>query len=175
MNASITQTYKNHNFHYGWEYMIQQEGNSTLARLVECRIPAVGANGNYTSKCGTASPAVRRAAVAGAPIADFIWGFAGTGSTMPISATFLFAALYRVLLPGRLEIYVQVTLNLGLRWDYERPTTERFNRFFSQYNPTAPQTVATAAALSGYTADYGGSSAGSVLLQTWGSSLAHSR
>jgi hypothetical protein len=171
MNASITQTYKNHNFHYGWEYMIQQEGNSTLATPGGVfAFPAVGANGNYTSKCGVSVTGCTTSGSGwGSPIADFYMGLAGTGSTMPISASSFFSQHYTAFyFQDDWRYTPKLTLNLGLRWDYERPTTERFNRFFSQYNPTAPQTAATAASEPTYATDQAGTSAGSVLLQTWG-------
>lgn len=170
INASMTQTYKNHNFHYGAEYMIQQEGDSSLATPGGVfAFPSVGANGNYTSECGVSVTGCTNGSGYGSPIADFYMGLPGSASAMPISATAFYSQHYAAFyFQDDWRYTPKLTLNLGLRWDYERPTTERFNRFFSQYNPTAPQTAVTAAALPGYTADYGGSSAGSALLQQWG-------
>jgi hypothetical protein len=171
INASMTQTYKNHNFHYGVEYMIQQESNSSLATPGGVfAFPGVGANGNYSSKCGVGVSGCSTSGNGlGSPIADFYMGLPGSSSAIPISATSFFSQHYTAFyFQDDWRYTPKLTLNLGLRWDYERPTTERFNRFFSQYNPTAPQTAVTAAALPGYMADYGGSSAGSALLQQWG-------
>jgi hypothetical protein len=173
MNVSLTQTHKNHNFHYGWEYMIQQEGNSSLPTPGGVfAFPSVGANGNYTSEYGTG--AGTNGSGYGSPIADFYMGLPGSTSQMPTSATSFFSQHYTAFyFQDDWRYTPKLTLNLGLRWDYERPTTERFNRFFSQYNPTAPQTAVTAAALPGYTADYGGSGSGTtatsnLLFSQWG-------
>jgi hypothetical protein len=170
INASITQTHKNHNFHYGAEYMIQQEGNSSLATPGGVfAFPAVGANGNYTSECGVSVTGCTNGSGYGSPLADFYMGLPGSGSNIPISATSFYSQRYTAFyFQDDWRYTPRLTLNLGLRWDYERPTTERFNRFFSQYNPTAPQVAVTAAALPSYTTDYGGTSAGSALLQQWG-------
>jgi hypothetical protein len=173
INVSLTQTHKNHNFHYGWEYMIQQEGNAALGTPGGVfAFPGVGANGNYTSEYGTG--AGTNGSGFGSPIADFYMGLPGSTSQMPISATSFYSQHYTAFyFQDDWRYTPKLTLNLGMRWDYERPTTERFNRFFSQYNPAAPQTAVTGAALPGYTADYGGSGSGStpaseLLLQQWG-------
>jgi hypothetical protein len=45
----------------------------------------------------------------------------------------------------------KLTLDLGLRWEYEGPLTERFNRSVRGFDPTAPQGIA-AQALAAYAA-----------------------
>ena len=39
----------------------------------------------------------------------------------------------------------KLTLNLGLRWDYERPVTERYNRMTSDFDPTAINPISASA------------------------------
>jgi Carboxypeptidase regulatory-like domain len=165
INVSMTWTHKNHNFHYGWEYMIQQESDSTLGDSAGTF--AFGAN--WTSQYGTGAGTNGNGV--GDAIADFDLGLPATGSssTIPTNASAFYSQHYTALyFQDDWRVTPKLTLNLGLRWDFERPTTERFNRFFSQYNPTVPITPVTAAALPGYTAVYGGASAGSALLQQWG-------
>jgi hypothetical protein len=39
-----------------------------------------------------------------------------------------------------------LTLNLGLRWEHESPTVERYNRAVDGFNPTAVNPISAAAA-----------------------------
>ena len=45
----------------------------------------------------------------------------------------------------------RLTLNLGLRWDVERPPYERYNRTWTRWDPTAIQTEVNAVAQPAYT------------------------
>ncbi len=163
INVSLTQTHKNHNFHYGWEYMIQQESSTTYGNSAGTF--AFGAN--YTSQYGTGYGTNGNGV--GNAIADFDLGLPGSSSAIPTNSSAFFSQHYTAFyFQDDWRYTPKLTLNLGLRWDYERPTTERFNRFFSQYNPTVPITPVTAAALPGYTTLYAGTGVGNVLLQQFG-------
>jgi hypothetical protein len=166
INVRVSQTHKNHDFRYGYEYLIQQEGQRSL-----------GASGgdfvfgtNYTSLYGAGSGTNGNGI--GDAIADFDLGLPGSSSNIPTNVTLFYSARYTALyFQDDWRYTPKLTFSLGMRWDYERPTTERFNRIFSRYNATAPQTAATAAAEPGYQAVYGASSAtnlGAGLLQQWG-------
>lgn len=168
INVRVSQTHKNHDFRYGFEYLIQQEHISDL-----------GASGgtfafgsNYTSQFGVGSNAGKNGTGAGYAIAEFELGLPGNTSSIPTNATeFLSSRFTALYFQDDWRYTPKLTFNLGLRWDYERPTTERYNRFFSRYNLTAPQTAATAASAPGYAADYAISATtnnGSGLLQQWG-------
>ena len=172
INVRLSQTYKNHNFRYGFEYLIQQEDNNDN-----------GASGgtfafgtNYTTEYGSNQGS--NPTGAGYPIAEFELGLPGSSSSIPTTASEFLSSRYTALyFQDDWRYSPKLTFSLGLRWDYERPTTERFNRLFSRYNPTLPQTAATAASQPGYASTYGlpTSNEGAALLQQWGPTPAHSR
>jgi hypothetical protein len=168
INVRVSQTHNNHDFRYGFEYLIQQEGQRSLG--------ASGGNfsfgANYTSAYGANQGPNPPLTGGGNAIADFDLGLPGSTSNIPTNVTLFYSARYTALyFQDDWRYTPKLTFSLGMRWDYERPTTERFNRIFSRYNATAPQTAATAAAMPGYTAVYGASGAtniGAALLQQWG-------
>jgi len=169
INARLSQVYKNHNFRYGAEYLIQQESNHTLGDSGGDF--AFGAN--YTSQFG-AEKSSSNGSGSGDAIADFELGLPGSSSSIPTNTSQFLSARYTALyFQDDWRYTPKLTLSLGMRWDYERPTTERFNRFFSRYNATAPQTAVTAASEPGYANIYGLSGTanlGAGLLQQWGPS-----
>src|ERR1017187_6565483 len=166
INVRVSQTHSNHDFRYGFEYLIQQESQRSLG--------ASGGNfsfgANYSSQHGVGGGTNGNGI--GSALADFYQGLPGSSSFIPTNVTLFYSARYTALyFQDDWRYTPKLTFSLGMRWDYERPTTERFNRFFSRYNATAPQTAATAAAMPGYAAVYGASGAtnlGAGLLQQWG-------
>ena len=165
INVGLTQTYKNHDFRYGMEYLIQQESNHNLGD--SGGLFAFGAN--YTSQYGSGFGSNGNGI--GNGVADFELGLPGSSSSIPIAASSFYSQHYAAFyLQDDWRVTPKLTLNLGMRWDYERPTTERFNRFFSIYNPTVAQPSVTAAAQPNYAALIAGSSTnlGVQLLQNWG-------
>jgi hypothetical protein len=64
----------------------------------------------------------------------------------------------------------RLTLNLGLRWDYERPVTDRNNSFFTSFDPNAVNSSVTNYAASGYASIFTTSSTntGAQLIQNYG-------
>jgi hypothetical protein len=165
INVRLSQIWKNHNFRYGMEYEIQQEDNNVKGDS--------GGNfafgANYTSQF--ASGAGTNGNGVGDAYADFELGLPGSSSSIPINTNSFYSQRYAAFFfQDDWRVNPKLTLNLGMRWDYERPTTERFNRFFSIYNPTVPQPAVTAASQPNYAALIGGTSTnlGVQLLQNWG-------
>ncbi len=165
INGRMSQTFKNHNFRYGAEYLIQQEDNNVLGD--SGGLFAFGANytSQYASGYGTNGNGV------GNSVADFELGLPGNTSSIPRNTSSFYSQhYYAFYFQDDWRVNSKLTFNLGLRWDYERPTTERFNRFFSRYNPTVPITPVTIAAQPNYATLIAGSSSnlGVQLLQNWG-------
>jgi hypothetical protein len=167
INVRLSQVYKNHNFRYGMEYLIQQEDNNDLGD--SGGIFAFGANYSSLHAVGAGSNGTG----VGSGIADFELGLPGSSSSIPTNTSSFYSQHYPAFyFQDDWRLNPKLTLNLGLRWDYERPTTERFNRFFSVYNPTVPQPAVTAASQPNYAALVAGSSSnlGVALLQNFGPS-----
>jgi len=159
INANITQTWKNHTFRYGFEYMIQQEALIGLGLAGGAF--TFGTNWNDLTPVGTNPTG------AGSVLASFMEGLP-TGGSIPYSATGFwsqhFLASY---FQDDWRVNKKLTLNIGLRWDFERPVTERYNRFAYRFDPNFVVSGVTAAAQPNYAAVIAGSSTntGVALLQ----------
>jgi hypothetical protein len=159
MNGSIVQTWKNHTFRYGLEYMIQQEALNSLG--LAGGFFTFGTNWNSVSPVGTVPVG------SGSALASFMEGLP-TGGNIPISATGFwsqhFLASY---FQDDWRVNKNLTLNIGLRWDFQRPVTERFNRFAYRFDPNFVVAGVTSAAQANYAAVLAGSSTntGTALLQ----------
>ena len=127
LRGSFTQTYRNHTFQYGAEYMIQQQGAGNL----------LGTAGGFTfgTNWTDQSPVGTQAIGSGSSLAEFLLGLPNGGS-IPTTATGFwsqhFTAFY---FQDNWRANKKLTFNIGLRWDYERPVTERFDRLASRFDP----------------------------------------
>ncbi|HKQ73801.1 MAG TPA: TonB-dependent receptor, partial [Blastocatellia bacterium] len=75
-------------------------------------------------------------AASGNAIASFLLGYPASGS-VPINPSFAYQHLYYgAFLQDDWRISRNLTLNLGLRWDYESPTSERFNQLNAGFDQT---------------------------------------
>jgi hypothetical protein len=77
-------------------------------------------------------------AASGNAFASFLLGYPASGS-VPINPSFAYQHLYYGLfLQDDWRVSRKLTLNLGLRWDYESPTSERFNQLNAGFDQTSP-------------------------------------
>jgi hypothetical protein len=77
-------------------------------------------------------------AASGNAFASFLLGYPASGS-VPINPSFAYQHLYYGLfLQDDWRVSRKLTLNLGLRWDYESPTSERFNQLNASFDRTSP-------------------------------------
>jgi hypothetical protein len=164
-NVGITQTLKNHSFRYGWEYLVQQEGSGGLG--ASSGVFAFGTNWTTKNPDGTAGTGE------GNDTADMLLGLpTNSGSSFPTAATAFWSQHYNALyFQDDWKTSSKLTLNFGLRWDLEQPVTERHNRYYSRYDPNAPQTAVTNTAQAAYAAGVlggnGTTNAGIALLQEY--------
>ena len=133
-----------HTFQMGFQYEITLD-NYAQSNIVS---GSLGFNGSYTQDYDTAvNPSQNSLA-----FADFLLGWAQNPSN--IGNHFFGDAVIPNLVAGKQRVtagYVndtyhatsKLTLNLGLRYEFQSPWTERFNRQ-SYFNPTAVNTLATA-------------------------------
>jgi hypothetical protein len=82
-------------------------------------------------------------AVSGNEIASFLLGYPQTASVdRNIDPAFLHY-YYATFIQDDWKVSKRLTLNLGLRWDYETPAVERYNRMLIGVNLDAPSPIAS--------------------------------
>ena len=87
----------------------------------------------------------------GNAIASFLLGYPASGSTdvnPGDSYTNKFAGLY---IQDDFRVTPKLMLNLGLRWDVQTPTTERYNRILNGFEPTLAYPLGASQAMGGVT------------------------
>ncbi|HZQ41907.1 MAG TPA: TonB-dependent receptor [Acidobacteriaceae bacterium] len=151
-NVNLTQVHKNHTFRYGAEYMIQQEAKGGVG--------AVGGTFTFGTNWTRSSPVGTVATGSGDVLADFLLGLPNGGS-IPNNASSFWSQHYTgFYVQDDWKVNRQLTLNMGLRWDYQRPVSERFNRLSSRFDPNYVQTGVTTPAQGNYAALLSGSASG---------------
>ena len=166
-NATATQTYRNHTFKYGMEYLIQQQGTGALYQT--------SGEFDFGSNAWTCHN----------PVSDCTgsvgngWNQASFDMGMPYQTSF--NKIYQANTGFWSQHYMagffqddwrattKLTLNFGLRWDYQTNVTERHGKALTRYNPTYTQTAVTTPSQAAYATLVGGSSSnvGVNLLQTY--------
>lgn len=159
--ANLTQTSRNHTLHYGVLYTLQQKATAGLG--------FAGGMFNFANSWTTRSNSGSQGVGVGSNLASFLLGLP-TGGYIPKNGTGMWSQ-------HKTGLYVQddwratnkLTLNFGLRWDYQRPATERFNRFYT-FDPTVNLTPITDYAQPKYAtllATSAGTNAGLQLIQKY--------
>jgi hypothetical protein len=118
-DAQITKTWNNHNMKTGFDFrlirgsMLQHSDQGTQFSF---------AAGFTQGPNPTVSP------TGGSALASFLLGTGG-GSVTPAPALATQNLYYAVYLQDDWKVTSRLTLNLGLRYDYQTPRTDRFNQF----------------------------------------------
>ncbi len=101
------------------------------------------ASGRYSfGRNWTQANALRADVVSGNEIATFLLGYPTSAWVdRNIDPTFLHR-YYAVFFNDDWKVTPRVTLNLGLRWDYETPNYERYNRMVRGFDWNAPSPIA---------------------------------
>ncbi len=103
------------------------------------------ASGNYTFGRGwTQRDALRADALSGNEFATFLLGYPNSGSVDKNINPAVSWRYYSGYIQDDWKVSARLTLNLGMRWDYEAPAAERFNRMirgfaFDKASPIASQ------------------------------------
>ena len=78
-------------------------------------------------------------------MASFLLGIASSGSIVYPAFQSLASNFWSLYLNDNWRIAKKLTVDLGVRWEYQAPETERYNRTTSGFNPTAALSITTAA------------------------------
>lgn len=134
--ATVTQTYKTHTFRFGGEFWVIQQATANIGNQGEFDFSNVWTRQNAIVTGGTGN---------GSTFASFLLGLP-SGGNVPTNASAFYSQHY---LAGFFQddwrLTTNLTLNLGLRWDLEKPVTERFNRLTDRYDPNVLNPISPSA------------------------------
>lgn len=128
--ANLHKSFRSHNLKTGYEYRVIQLNNYQTAR------DALGFN--FTPAWTQGPNPAQSSATAGAGIASFLLGVA-SGSIAQVPAVAQQSTYYGLFVQDDWRITNSLTLNLGLRYDYESPRTDRYNQLTNfDFNGAVP-------------------------------------
>ncbi|HTD23972.1 MAG TPA: carboxypeptidase-like regulatory domain-containing protein [Terriglobales bacterium] len=141
--ASMTHTQGNMTWHYGGDFRVIQEAGGNFGN----QSGAFRFTGDWTRKVYNASSGNGD----GSSMASFLLGLLSNSATNQPSeinrnaTRFDSQHFHSLFFQNDWRVLPRLTLNMGLRWEYETPFTERFNRFTSVFDPTQLNPISDAA------------------------------
>ncbi len=144
--GEITKVHGNHIFKFGtdireYRWSVFTHGNSAGAYTFTSN------NTGSTSNAWTNGPNPNSApSPLGQDFAAFLLGFPTSGSYDLNSQSTTQSKYFSLFLQDDWRWKSNLTLNLGIRWEHETPTTERFNRAVDGFDPAATNSISAAAA-----------------------------
>ncbi len=145
LDASFTKLQGKHSIKFGFGGRLTRESSNinTFDVMPYFHFASTYTNGPYNT---SSAPTM------GGEIASFLFGLPSTSSYVSKTASYADQEIYTGLyVQDDINLTRKLTLNLGVRWEYETPVTERYNRSvagfaFDQVNPIAAQAQANYAA-----------------------------
>jgi hypothetical protein len=130
---SMNKVMSNHSLKWGGEFRLM------LNNLGPARASAyISSSVNFTR----ADPLVTSAA-SGDGLASFLLGYPSSVSSPVVNQPARAQRYYSLFVQDDWHFTRKMTLNLGLRWDYESPMTDRFDRQIIGFDPTSTATIGT--------------------------------
>jgi hypothetical protein len=134
--ANLTQVRSNHTLHYGAEFWVLQEARGGVGNQGQFDFNANWTRRNNNNNNGPGD---------GSNFASFLLGLP-SGGNLPRNANALYSQHFTAFfIQDDWRVSGRLTLNFGLRWDYERPVMERFNRLTDRYDPAVTNPITPAA------------------------------
>jgi hypothetical protein len=134
--ATLTHVHGNHTFHYGAEYWVLQQANNSLGHQ-----PEFDFNGNYTRQNYLNSGGTG----VGSTLASFLLGLPSGGAVDNNPQSFWSQHYTAGYFQDDWRVTKRLTVNFGVRWDYEAEPTERYNQLVSRWDPTAVNPISAQA------------------------------
>jgi hypothetical protein len=136
-NATVTWIRGSHSFRFGHDFRNYRENRNRFATSVS---PDFSFNSNFTRGPLNTDPAPQL----GGEIASFLMGV--PGGSMAVNASYAERnSIYALYLQDDFKVTRKLTLNLGIRWEVESATTERYDRAVRNFNETATSPIDAAA------------------------------
>jgi hypothetical protein len=136
LGSTLTHVHGTHTFRYGGEYWILQQAGKTIGHQPEFDFTVAWTQQNYLNAGGTG---------VGSAIASFLLGLPATGSVDNNAQSFYSQRYTAGFVQDDWRVNSRLTINLGLRWDFETEPVERFNRMVATWDPTAVNPISAAA------------------------------
>ena len=136
-NASLTHVHGKMTFHYGGEFRILQEASRGLG--------SQGGTFDFSNVWTRFKNNTGSGTGDGSNLASFLLGLPSGGNFPRNSSRYDSQRYYGLYFQNDWRLTTRLTLNLGLRWDFERPFVERFNRMVSDFDPTVLNPISDAA------------------------------
>ncbi|HJZ97000.1 MAG TPA: TonB-dependent receptor, partial [Candidatus Solibacter sp.] len=136
LTGNLTQVHGKHMMRYGGEFWILQEARGGVGNQGQFDF-----NGTWTrlNNINSAGPGD------GSALASLLLGMP-TGGNLPVNANAVYSQHFvGFFVQDDWRVTPRLTVNLGLRWDYERPVMERFNRLTDRYDPATLNPISPAA------------------------------
>ncbi len=125
-SATMNHIIGNMTLKYGAEFWVLQSANRNIGSQGSFDFD----NSNWTRQQATVSGGTGN----GSNMASFLLGLPNGGSFPRNANGFYSQHFYGFYVQNDWRVTPRLTLNLGLRWDYERPITERYNRMTTVYD-----------------------------------------
>ena len=120
----LSKTHGAHNFRFGFQNYVAEQNILNPG--------SIAGNFSFTGNLTTANP-TSQTATSGNAIGDFVLGDAASGYiTVQVSPAYLMRS-YSFFAQDDYHVSKKLTLNLGLRWDYQGTVTERHNVQLSDF------------------------------------------
>jgi hypothetical protein len=135
--GTVSRITGNHSLRTGAEFRLLRENGYNFGNVA----PRIEFGNGWTRgplDTSTAAPI-------GQGLASLLLGFPTGGAISNNASRAEQSTFYSLFFQDDWRLTPKVTVNLGLRWEYEGPTTERFNRSIRGFDFTTPNPIAAAA------------------------------
>lgn len=136
-SSNVTQMVGNMSLKYGGDFWVLQRASRNIGNQGSFAFD----NSNWTRPQATVGGGTGN----GSNFASFLLGLPNGGSFPRNANGFYSQRFYSFYVQNDWRVTRNLTLNMGLRWDYETPVTERFNRLTSNYDLTALNPISESA------------------------------